>query len=131
MYLHIVATNGVPVYEQIARQIAFLIADETLPPGDMIPSVRQLARDLAINPNTVARAYRHLQDLQVVETLSGTGLQVTAQGPAICRQERAAWIRTRFRHVVVEARSSRLSEGEIRQIFEQILTAASAEERRP
>ena len=46
--------------------------------GEMVPSVRELARELAINPNTVARAYRQLQDDGVLETVRGTGLSITS-----------------------------------------------------
>ena len=60
MFLHIEPTNGLAIYDQIVRQIKFAVAGGGLPPGEMAPSVRELARELAVNPNTVARAYNQL-----------------------------------------------------------------------
>ena len=78
MFFKINQTNGVPVYEQISRQIAFAIASEGIAVGELVPSVRNLSRDLAVNPNTVARAYRQLQDEGILETVRGEGLLVTS-----------------------------------------------------
>ncbi len=131
MYLHIDADNGVPVYEQIARQLAFLIADGALKPGELIPSVRQLARDLAVNPNTIARAYRQLQDQEIVEPVSGTGLEITRRAVTICRRERDEWIRLRLAQIIAEARSSRLSDSDIQRLFQTELSAARADRKDP
>jgi GntR family transcriptional regulator len=77
MLLHVDAGNGLAVYDQIVRQVKFAVADGVLRSGELVPSVRELARDLAINPNTVARAYRELQNDGVLETVRGTGLSVS------------------------------------------------------
>ena len=58
MFFHIDPSNGLAIYSQIVRQIKFAVAGEALRPGEMVPSVRELARELAVNPNTVSRAYR-------------------------------------------------------------------------
>jgi GntR family transcriptional regulator len=65
--------SGVPVYRQIIDQVVGGIATGALAGGDQIPTVRQLAVDLAINPNTVIRAYRELEIRGVLETQQGTG----------------------------------------------------------
>lgn len=65
--------SGVPVYRQIIDQILGGIASGRLAAGDQLPTVRQLAVDLAINPNTVIRAYRELEIRGVLETHQGTG----------------------------------------------------------
>jgi GntR family transcriptional regulator len=65
--------SGVPVYRQIMDQVRSGIAAETLAAGDQLPTVRQLAVDLAINPNTVVRAYRELELGGLLETHQGTG----------------------------------------------------------
>lgn len=65
--------SGVPVYRQIMDRITFAIAAGTLQPGDQLPTMRQLAVDLAINPNTVIRAYRELEIRGVIDTQQGTG----------------------------------------------------------
>jgi DNA-binding transcriptional regulator YhcF (GntR family) len=56
MLFHVDVRNGLAVYEQIVRHIKFAIADGALRSGELVPSVRKMARDLAVNPNTVARA---------------------------------------------------------------------------
>lgn len=65
--------SGVPVYRQIIDQVTGGTAAGTLSAGDQLPTVRQLAVDLAINPNTVIRAYRELEIRGVLETQQGTG----------------------------------------------------------
>jgi GntR family transcriptional regulator len=65
--------TGVPVYRQIIDQVQAGIATGSLAPGHQLPTVRQVAVDLAINPNTVLRAYRELEIRGVLETQQGTG----------------------------------------------------------
>jgi DNA-binding transcriptional regulator YhcF (GntR family) len=65
--------TGVPVYRQLVDQVRAGIASGTLAAGDQLPTVRQLAVDLAINPNTVMRAYRELELGGLLETHQGTG----------------------------------------------------------
>ena len=71
--------SGVPVYRQIIDQVRGGIASGVLAVGDQLPTVRQLAVDLAINPNTVARAYRELELGGLLETHQGTGSFISAQ----------------------------------------------------
>jgi GntR family transcriptional regulator len=71
--------SGVPVYRQIIDQVRGGIASGSLAVGDQLPTVRQLAVDLAINPNTVARAYRELELGGLLETHQGTGTFISAQ----------------------------------------------------
>jgi GntR family transcriptional regulator len=65
--------SGVPVYRQLIDQVLAGRASGVLAPGDQLPTVRQVAVDLSINPNTVARAYRELEIRGVLETQQGTG----------------------------------------------------------
>ena len=68
--------SGVPFYRQVIDQVKAAIATETLSPGDRLPTVRQLAVDLSINPNTVSRAYTELELTGLVETQMGSGTYV-------------------------------------------------------
>jgi GntR family transcriptional regulator len=113
MFFTIDFSNNLPIYDQIARQIKFAVAGEVLKPGEMIPSVRELARDLTINPNTVARAYRELQADGVLASIRGTGLVIAETAFERCRQDRRELIRSRLRQVLAEARQSRLEADEI------------------
>src|SRR5271165_2303754 len=65
--------SGVPVYRQLIDQVRSGVASGSLTAGDQLPTVRQLAVDLAINPNTVMRAYRELELGGMLETHQGTG----------------------------------------------------------
>lgn len=80
--------SGVPFYRQIVEQVKFGIARGDLRPGDQLPTVRQLAVDLSINPNTVIRAYRELEIGGVIETHQGSGTFVGDRRPPIDELER-------------------------------------------
>ena len=71
--------SGVPVYRQIIDQVLGGISAGTLVAGDQLPTVRQVAVDLSINPNTVVRAYRELEIRGVLETQQGTGTFISQQ----------------------------------------------------
>jgi len=73
--------SGVPVYRQIIDQVLGGISAGSLEAGDQLPTVRQLAVDLAINPNTVVRAYRELEIREVLATQQGTGTFITDKKP--------------------------------------------------
>ncbi|HEX5228343.1 MAG TPA: GntR family transcriptional regulator [Bryobacteraceae bacterium] len=80
--------TGVPAYRQIIDQVLGGIAAGSLRPGDQLPTVRQLAVDLAINPNTVVRAYRELEIREVLSTQQGTGTFLTDKKPPVDGLER-------------------------------------------
>src|SRR5574340_516081 len=71
--------SGVPVYRQIIDQVTGGMAAGALKPGDQLPTVRQVSVDLAVNPNTVMRAYRELEIRGVLETQQGTGTFISRQ----------------------------------------------------
>ena len=73
--------SGVPVYRQLIDQVRTGIASGSLAAGDQLPTVRQLAVDLAINPNTVMRAYRELELGGLLETHQGTGTFISDRKP--------------------------------------------------
>lgn len=77
--------SGMPVYRQLIDQVRGGMASGSLTAGDQLPTVRQLAVDLAINPNTVLRAYRELELGGLLETQQGTGTFIT--GKKIKRDE--------------------------------------------
>src|SRR6185312_6108273 len=124
MLLHVEVGNGLAVYDQIVRQVKFAVADGAIRAGELVPSVRELARELAINPNTVARAYRQLQDEGVLETVRGTGLSIAAAARRPCQAERTKLIRLRLRLVLEEALHSGLDTDDIESLMKDELTAA-------
>jgi GntR family transcriptional regulator len=125
MHMHINTTNGIPIYEQIARQVKFAVANSSLQVGERVPSVREMAAQIAVNANTVARAYRDLQAEGVLLPIRGTGLAVTPEAPQKCRAERLEMIRERLRSVLAEAYHNQITADEIRGLVEGELTTLS------
>ncbi len=121
MFFQINPHNGVPIYEQISRQVKFAIAAKSLRPGERVPSVRELASHIAVNPNTVSKAYRDLVGEGILESLRGEGLEVTAKAPPHCQSERARLVSERFSQVIQEAQQSGLTNREIKQIVHQLI----------
>ena len=72
--------TGVPIYLQLVEQVKRSVALGVLAPGERLPTVKQLASDLIVNPNTVARAYRELERDGVIETSVGRGSFVSQDG---------------------------------------------------
>jgi GntR family transcriptional regulator len=128
MFLQIDFQNGLPIYEQVVRQVKFAIAGEDFKEGELVPSVREIARELAINPNTVARAFRQLQTEGVLQAVRGTGLAVAAGAAERCRNERVQLIRARLIQVLAEAGQSRLDSDELRALVERELSAVKHKE---
>lgn len=124
MFFNVNTSNGVPVYEQISRQIVFAIANGGIDSGQLVPSVRNLSRELAVNPNTVARAYRQLQDQGVLETVRGEGLAVVKGAAAKCRSSRKKLMSDRILSVLLEARQSQLSDDEIQSMIDDALASS-------
>lgn len=124
MFLSIDPHDGLAIYDQIVRQVKFAVACGALRAGEMIPSVRELARELALNPNTVARAYRELQGEGVLSPVRGTGMEVAEGAERRCRSQRLELIRKRLRQVLTEAIQSQLDAHELRALVEQELSAA-------
>jgi GntR family transcriptional regulator len=81
-------SSGIPAYRQIIDQVLGGIASGALQPGDQLPTVRQMAVDLAINPNTVVRAYRELEIRGVLSTQQGIGTFITRQSVSADDAER-------------------------------------------
>jgi len=85
------ASSGVPFYRQIIDQVLLAVADGRFQPGSQLPTVRQLAVDLSINLNTVAKAYREMEIRGIVETQQGTGTFVASRRPnSNAREKRKA-----------------------------------------
>jgi GntR family transcriptional regulator len=128
MFYAIDPHNGIAIYDQIARQIKFAVASSVIRPGDLVPSVRELAVKLAVNPNTVARSYRDLQQDQVLEPLRGEGLRVARSATERCRKERARLLQERLRAVFQECHRSGLATDELRELvhscLEEVMSSA-------
>lgn len=113
--------SGVPIYLQIAEQIKRSVALGVLQAGEQLPTVKQLALDLTVNPNTVARAYRDLERANVIETSPGRGSFVRADG-AMQSPRVAAEIAAEALDVALrEAKSVGVTREAMRELFEAAL----------
>jgi GntR family transcriptional regulator len=126
MFFKVDPSNGVAIYEQLARQVIYAVAGKALREGDLVPSVRELAKQLSVNPNTVARAYQQLQNERIIETVRGTGLAITKEAAAKCGKERVRILRNRVGDVVLEARRSGLAKSDLNEMFDGELETAYA-----
>ena len=113
MICQIDTNNGIPIYEQISRQVKFAVANGSLLVGEHVPSVREMATQAAVNVNTVARAYRDLQTEGVLVSIRGTGLAIAADALEKCRRSRLEMIRERLRYILREALQNGVSSDEI------------------
>jgi GntR family transcriptional regulator len=104
MRLNISPTDGVPIYLQIVNQIKYLVASGRLAPEDELPPIRTLAEQLVVNPNTVARAYRELEQAGIVYKRRTAGTYVSGTGSPLARQEQLRILAQRADALLVEAR---------------------------
>src|SRR6476469_8451744 len=121
MFFQVDPANGVAIFDQVIRQVKFAVARGAIRPGNMDPSVRELAKELAINPNTVARAYQQLQIEGVLEGVRGMGLEVASDAVKLCRAERLKIVQGRLRNALIEALQSGLEPDELRVLVEREL----------
>jgi len=105
-----------PVYRQVARQIREMIAFGGLPPGYRLPPVRTLASDLGVNLNTVARAYRVLEQEGFVRICGRSGVEVAAPGSSPAGDEAAPRLRDSLREVLARLRQKGLGLEELREL---------------
>jgi len=86
---HLDPKSGLPFYRQIVEGVLLAVGDGRLQPGDRLPTSRQVAVDLSVNPNTVVKAYRELEIRGVLTTQQGVGTFVSDRRPDMGRMERA------------------------------------------
>jgi GntR family transcriptional regulator len=115
--------SGVPVYRQLIDQVRAGIASSALRPGDQLPTVRQLAVDLAINPNTVMRAYRELELGGLLETHQGTGTFISDKKPEKKSAERERQLNQMAGEVAARAGAAGFTLEELIERLQELLPA--------
>ena len=117
LILQIDFRSGLPIYTQIVNQVQSQIASGIIKPGDQLPTVRALAEELRVNFNTVARAYRILDEARIISTQQGRGTYITEKPPPNVteklRRETLAALTHRY---ISEAIRLEYSKSEIRQM---------------
>jgi GntR family transcriptional regulator len=120
-----------PLVDQIIAGLRQAIAAGKLAPGDPLPTVRQLAADLDVNLNTVARAYRALEDAGLVSTVRGRGTRVTSSQERLRRPkvEVRRTLLDRLRNLLADARLAGLTRGETNELLQEQLRLFWEDER--
>ena len=113
--------SGVPVYRQMIDQVKYYVASGALKAGDQLPSIRELAQVLAINPTTVVRVYTELEREGVIELRHGKGAFVAVHGRRVSAAERERALRRLARHLAVEAMQMGASSSEVLKVVKQEL----------
>jgi GntR family transcriptional regulator len=112
--------SGIPVYRQIINAITSAVANGEISKGDPLPTIRNLAEDLKINPNTVAKAYRELELTGVVASAGRNGTVVTGHQKTLPRPspaEKKIKLKEIYSRAVAEARAHGISERDVAEIF--------------
>ncbi len=117
IWLDVNSRSGVPLYVQIVEQVKHAIEVGALQPGEQLPTVRQLAIDLTIAPNTIVKAYNELQMLGLIESRAGTGTVVANLNGSI-RKQQIETLFARLRDVVRDAASLGISKEELASRYE-------------
>jgi GntR family transcriptional regulator len=120
-------TSHIPIYEQIADYIRGAVAAGVFQPGELIPSVRTLALELVVNPNTVQRAYLELEREGLVVKRKGLGVTVADNGAAKARRGSEAVIESRFEQGIHAGQAANLDAREIASIFRKTLKQATTD----
>lgn len=122
MDLRVSPSSGVPIYLQLMAQIKHAVDIGAIREGEQLPTIRKVAEELAMNPNTVARAYRELEHEGIIEVRHGSGAFVAetrASTAKIAQIRKAAEV---LRHAIESATELGLSESELRRVFEDELS---------
>ena len=120
--------SRVPIYRQLVDRVEYLAARGLLSPGSQLPSVRALAVERSINPNTIAKAYSELEAKGVISSVPGRGSFVSDNTDTL-RQETLKRLADKLRALAEEIRSLGMSKGDFIGICEQAWQEAKAKER--
>src|SRR5919109_340301 len=122
LMLHIDFRSGLPIYTQIVNQVQTQVAGGILKPGDQLPTVRALAEELRVNFNTVARAYRILDEARIISTQQGRGTYITdVPPPKVSEKLRRESLQALTERFISEAIRLDFSKSEISQMVKEQL----------
>ena len=120
--LHLDFHSGLPIYIQIVNQIQSQLVNKILKPGDQLPTVRALAQELRVNFNTVARAYRILDEARIISTQQGRGTYITEiPPPEVSEKLRHESLEAITQRFIAEAMRLGFSEREVSQMVRDSL----------
>ncbi|WP_047999811.1 GntR family transcriptional regulator [Lactiplantibacillus herbarum] len=109
------ATNGAPYYEQLVMQIKQQIVQGSLQPGDKLPSIRAMAAELHLNPNTVSKTYQLLESQRAVYTVKGKGTFVSESTTTTVNQGEIDTVHERLQNLLTEAQFLGVTEQQLQE----------------
>lgn len=121
MEIYISNSSGVPIYAQITEQVRAKILSGELKEGEMLPSIRLLAKELRISVITTKRAYEDLEQAGLIHTLPGKGSFVAAQNPAMRREESLRQVEQHLQSAIDAARQGGIQPEEVRETLNVLL----------
>jgi GntR family transcriptional regulator len=121
MIIRLESASGRPLYQQVVDQVKHMVAAGTLRSGDRLPTVRELAADLIVNPNTIAHAYQQLEREKVIETRRGLGSFVCESDSPLSKSVRIAMVAALIDRALVEAHHLDIEADGVRAILEDRL----------
>jgi len=121
MQIKINNASAWPAYQQVVDQIKRDIALGKLKKGQQLPTVRQLAGELALNPNTIGKAYRQLEQENIIHTRAGAGAFIADMDNQLSKAVRRKVITDQLEHATVDAFHMQISEDELRKWFDAVL----------
>lgn len=121
-WLDVNPRSGVPLYVQLMEQIKHALEIGALQPGDQLPTVRQLATELTIAPNTIVKAYDELSKLGLIESRQGAGTTVAANIDGTLRRQQQEALFERVQMLVRDAAHLEIDEARLRAVFKTALS---------
>ena len=121
--------SSAPAYRQLMEQVRYYVASGAVRAGHKLPSIRELARYLGVNPSTVVKAYGELEHAGVIEQRQGSGAFVQAGGKAPSKRERTRILRARAQHLAVEAKQMGVERELVLRLVEEELEALEASDK--
>jgi len=128
MIVRVHPASGVPLYLQIESQVKHAIAAGAVRRDDSLPTVRKMAADLRVNPNTVARAYQNLERDGVIRTVPGAGCYVNGESPGLLQSEKIRRLRPLALQLAVEAKQLVVNRQDAIALLEESFTELGEEQ---
>jgi GntR family transcriptional regulator len=123
MHIRLESASGSPVYQQIVDQVKRMAAEGVLRTGDRLPTVRELASQLIVNPNTVAHAYQSLERDKIIETRRGLGSFICEPDSQLSHTARLRQVSVLLDRALVEAHHLNVTADEVRKLLEDRLSS--------
>jgi len=131
LHLQLDPRSGVPVYRQLMDQFKYYIAGGTLRPMDQLPSIRELALALSVNPTTVVKAYTELEREGVIAMRHGKGAFVAEGATQLSSEQKESAVRRSARHLAVEASQMDLASTRVVRIVREEMDGLTSEKQEP